>query len=162
MMSVTLLVAGTGRIAAGGCIAAARRQAYGSLTNFILAVDGWTQIRGQLNGAVQADPAFPAVIAKWSACMAAHGYNYPSPDNLWNRLGTRIYGAPTPAHHALEIRTAVQDYRCSQAVKLTATIRRLQAHHARYVTKALAGNVSRITQVFAHAIKVARGLHVTG
>ncbi|HEX9515311.1 MAG TPA: hypothetical protein VF940_03950 [Streptosporangiaceae bacterium] len=151
---------GTGQIAAGGCLAAARRQVYGSLANFLLAVEGWTGIQGQLNAAVQADPAFPPVIAKWSACMAAHGYKYRSPENLYNRLATRIGTAP--ADHALEIRTAVQDYRCSQTARLIPTIRALQASHARYVSKALARNVTRITQIFAHALTVARRLHVTG
>jgi hypothetical protein len=146
----------------GGCLAAARRQVYGSRANFALMVSGWTELQAQLNRAVRADPAFPAVIHKWSVCMAAHGYEYAGPDNLWNRLGLRIYDTPTPAHRALEIRTAVQDYRCSQAVRLIATIRALQAHHARYVSKALAGKIARLTQVFAHALKEARRLHVPG
>ena len=154
------LLALSGPRRAGGCLAAASRQVYGSPANYRLATSGWGELQGQLNGAVRADPAFPAVIAKWSACMAAHGYNYPSPDNLYNRLATRIGTAP--ADHALEIRTAVQDYRCSQAVRLIPTIRALQASHARYVSKALAGKVARITQIFAHALKVARRLHVTG
>jgi hypothetical protein len=161
-VTVTIPGGGTAQIEAGGCVAAARRQVYGSLANFLLATTGWGELQGQLNGAVQADPAFPAVLAKWSACMTAHGYKYTNPEGLWNRLGTRIDHSPTPAHHALEIRTAVQDYRCSQAVKLIATIRALQAHHARYVSQALAGNVARVTQVFANALKVARALHVTG
>jgi hypothetical protein len=144
----------------GGCLAAARRQVYGSRANFMLATSGWDELQGQLNRAVRSDPAFPAVIAKWSACMAAHGYNYPSPDNLYNRLATRIGTAP--ADHALEIRTAVQDYKCSQAVRLVTTIRALQASHARYVSKALAGKIARLTQVFARALKVATRLHVIG
>jgi len=145
---------------AGGCLAAATRQVYGSRANYFHVVGGWTEMQAQLNRAVRADPAFPAVIARWSTCMAAHGYNYPSPDNLYNRLVTRIGTAP--ADHALEIRTAVQDYRCSQAVRLIHTIRALQASHARYVSKAVAGKIARLTQVFAHALKVARRLHVTG
>jgi hypothetical protein len=117
-------------------------------------------MQSQLNGPVRADPAFGAVIAKWSACMTAHGYNYPSPDNLYNRLATRIGTAP--ADHALEIRTAVQDYKCSQSVRLIHTIRALQANHARYVSKALAGKIARLTQIFARELKVARRLHVAG
>ena len=140
MVTVKIPGEGTEQIGSGGCLAAARRQVYGSLANFLFAVSGWTGIQGQLNRAVHADPAFPAVIAKWSTCMAAHGYNYPGPDNLWNRLGPRTYEKPTPARHALEIRTAVQDYKCSQAVRLIPTIRTLQTKHARYVSNALAGN----------------------
>jgi hypothetical protein len=56
----------------------------------------------------------------------------------------------------------VQDYRCSQAARLIATIRALQANHARHFSKALARNVARIIHVFAHALKVARSLHVGG
>jgi hypothetical protein len=55
----------------------------------------------------------------------------------------------------------VQDYSCSQAVRLIATIR-AQANHARHFSKALARNVARIIHVFAHALKVARSLHVGG
>jgi hypothetical protein len=62
----------------------------------------------------------------------------------------------------MSIRTAVQDYRCSQAVGLIHTIRTLQAHHARYVSKALAAKIARITEVFAHALKAAGRLHLVG
>ncbi len=154
------LLALSGPHRTGGCLAAATRQVYGSLANARFAITGWGEMQSQLNGPVRADPAFGAVIAKWSACMAAHGYNYPSPDNLYNRLATRIGTAL--ADHALEIRTAVQDYKCSQAVRLIATIRALQANHARYVSKALAGKVARLTRVFARELKVARRLHVAG
>jgi hypothetical protein len=149
-------------LAAGRCSAAARRLVYGSQSDFRLIATGWTQLQAQLNTAVQADPAFPAAIAKWAACMTAHGYNYPSPDNLWNRLSARVSDTPTAANRALEIRTAVQDYRCAQAVKLVTTIKALQTRHARYVSKAIARNVTRIIHVFAHALKEAKRLHVTG
>jgi hypothetical protein len=79
---------------ADGCLAAARRQVYGSRANYFQVVGGWTEMQAQLNRAVRADPAFPAVIASWSTCMAAHGYNSASPDNLYNRLATRIGTAP--------------------------------------------------------------------
>jgi len=62
----------------------------------------------------------------------------------------------------MSIRTAVQDCRCSQAVGLIHTIRTLQANHARYVSKALAAKITRITKVFAHALKAARRLHLVG
>jgi hypothetical protein len=56
----------------------------------------------------------------------------------------------------------VQDYRCSHAVRLVATIRALQARHARYVSKALAHKISRLTHILAHARRKARQLHVSG
>jgi hypothetical protein len=144
------------------CTAAARRLVYGSQADFRLIANGWTEVQAQLNRAVQADPAFPAVIAKWAACMTAHGYDYSGPDNLWNRLSVRVYDKPTAANRALEIRTAVQDYHCAQTVKLVTTIKALQTRHARYVSKAIARNVARIIDVFAQALKEARRLHVTG
>jgi hypothetical protein len=73
-----------------------------------------------------------------------------------------VYDTPTAANRALEIRTAVQDYRCAQAVKLVTTIEALQTRHARYVSKAIARKVARIIDVFAHALKEAQRLHVTG
>ncbi len=149
-------------LAARRCTVAARRLVYGSQADFRLVVSGWTQVQAQLNTAVQADPAFPAVIAKWAACMAAHGYNYPSPDNLWNRLSVRVSDNPTAANRALEIRTAVQDYRCAQAVKLVTTIRASQTRHARYVNRVIARKVAGIIHVLAHALKEARKLHVVG
>jgi hypothetical protein len=160
--SVTIPGAGIAHIESSGCRATARRQVYGSLANFVVATTGWSLYTGQLDAAVQADQEFPAVIAKWSTCMTAHSYKYASPEDLWNGLGTRIYRRPAPANHALEIRTAVQDYRCSQAVRLIPTIKALRARHARYVSKALAGNIARVTVIFAHALKAARALHVTG
>jgi len=149
------------QVGTGGCLAAARRQVYGSLANFVLVVIGWGQLQGHLKP-VQADPAFSAVIARWSACMADHGYQYRSPDNLWNRLGPRVYSSPTPANRALEIRTAVQDYRCSQAVRLIHTIKALQVNHARNVSKAVAHDLTRITHIFAHVLTAARRLHIAG
>lgn len=149
-------------IAARRCTMAARRLVYGSQANFWLIVSGWTQVQAQLNTAVQSDSAFPAAIAKWAGCMTAHGYNYSNPENLWNRLSARVYGKPTAANRALEIRTAVQDYRCAQTVKLVTTIKALQTRHARYVSKAIARHVTRIIHVFAHALKEAKRLHVTG
>lgn len=94
--------------------------------------------------------------------MADHGYQYRSPDNLWNRLGPRVYSSPTPANRALEIRTAVQDYRCSQAVRLIHTIKALQVNHARNVSKAVAHDLTRITHIFAHVLTAARRLHIAG
>jgi len=161
-LSVTIPGIGLGpaeQIATSGCVAAARRQVYGSLANFVLVAVGWGQLQGQLKP-VQADPAFSAVIARWSACMADHGYQYPGPDNLWNRLGPRVYASPTPAHRALEIRTAVQDYKCSQAVRLIPTVKALQVNHARYVSKAVAHDITRITHIFAHALRTASRLHL--
>ncbi len=125
------------------CTAAARQLVYGSQADFRLIATGWTQVQAQLNTAVRADPAFPAAIARWAACMTTHGYNYPSPDNLWNRLSARVYDKPTAANRALEIRTAVQDYRCAHAVKLVTTIKALQTSHARHVSRAIARKVGR-------------------
>jgi hypothetical protein len=144
------------------CMTASRRLVYGSQADFRLIVNGWTQLQALLSSAVRADPAFPAAIASWATCMTAHGYDYSGPDNLWNRLSARLYNSPTAANRALEVRTAVQDYRCDHAVKLVSTIKALQTRHARYVSKAIAGKVARIIHVFAHALKEAQRLQVTG
>jgi hypothetical protein len=76
--------------------------------------------------------------------------------------GSQLPWLRAAANRALEIRTAVQDYRCAQTVKLVATIKALQTRHARYVSKAIARKVARIIDVFAPALNEARRMHVTG
>ena len=118
-------------------------------------------IAGQavLLDSVTSDPAFTAVVGKRS-CMARRGYQYSTPENPWNGLTDRIDSKLTLALRDLEIRTAVADYRCSKSVALLATVRALQAWHARNYSKAYAGGLARLTRVEARALKVARALHV--
>jgi hypothetical protein len=151
----------TGTDPAGGCRGAAERRVYGSVINYVQATTGWSILTSQLQAAVTADPAFAKVIARWSACMKRRGYKYATPEVLWNRLATRVGKAPTPALRNLEIKTSVADYKCAAAVRLLPTIRALEDSHARYMSKALAGELARITEILAKALKVARALGVT-
>jgi hypothetical protein len=146
----------------GGCRGAAERRVYGSVANRVVATVGLDDLTAQLQAAVSSDPASTAVIARWSACMARRGYKYATPEVLWNRLAGRIDAAPTPALRNLEIKTSVADYECSVAVRLVPTIRALQVSHSRYMSKALIGELARINQILARALKVAKALHVTG
>jgi hypothetical protein len=94
--------------------------------------------------------------------MAGRGFSYQSPEDLWNSLASQIDTThlPRPALRALEIRTSVADYRCAQAVRLLPVVMALQAHHARYYSKALAPYVAKLVRVNARALRVARALHI--
>jgi len=55
----------------------------------------------------------------------------------------------------------VADYECAAAVKLVPTVQTLQDTHARYMGRTLAGDMARIAQILATALKVAKAMHVT-
>ncbi len=161
-VSWTLPGGDSGSSQTGGCRGAAERRVYGSVANRVLATTGLSDLTSQLQDAVTTDPAYTSVIARWSACLARRGYKYANPEDLWNRLSGRIDAAPTPALRNLEIKTSVADYKCAAAVRLVATIRALEDSHARYMSKALAGDLARITQILARALKVAKALRGAG
>jgi hypothetical protein len=143
----------TGSVSGGGCAGVAKRRIYGSVLNYVLATNGSADLTAYLLDAVTADPAFAAVVDKWAACMAGRGFNYSSPENLWNSLGSKTL-------RDLEIRVSLADYHCAKAVALLPTVRALQAHHARYYSKELAGYLAKLTRIEARALKVAKGLHL--
>ncbi len=161
-ISWTLPGGDSGTSLTGGCRGAAQRRVYGSIANRVVATTGLDDLTAQLQAAFSADPASTAVIARWSGCMARRGYKYATPEDLWNRLSGRIDTAPTPALRNLEIKTSVADYNCAAAVRLLPTIRALEDSHARYMSKALAGELARITQILARALKVAKAMRVAG
>jgi hypothetical protein len=151
----------SGSVSGGGCAGVAKRRIYGSVLNYVLATNGSSDLTAYLLDAVTADPAFGAVVDKWAACMAARGFKYSSPENLWNSLGSRIdTGKRTPALRDLEITIALADYRCAKAVALLPTVRALQAHHARYYRKDLAGYLAKLTRIQARALRIAKALHL--
>ncbi len=150
----------TGSVSGGGCAGVAKRRIYGSVLNYVLATNGSSDLTAYLLDAVTADPAFSAVVSRWSSCMAGRGFNYSTPENLWNTLAERIDRNRTPAMRNLEIRTSVADYRCAGSVALIPTVRALQAHHARYYSMALAGYLAKLTRIEARALKVAKALHL--
>lgn len=100
-------------IPAGGCAGQANRElapAIGSTGG------GAAQIVVQLNQQsftqAVADPTVLGVFAKWSACMSAHGYHYPSP--FAAAEAADLSGSVTQA----EIQTAVTDVQCKLKTNL--------------------------------------------
>ena len=150
----------TGSVSGGGCAGVAKRRIYGSVLNYVLATNGSSDLTAYLLDAVTADPAFSAVVGRWSSCMAGRGFDYSTPESLWNTLAERIDRNHAPAMRNLEIRTSVADYRCAGSVALIPTVRALQAHHARYYSMALAGYLAKLTRIEARALKVAKALHL--
>jgi hypothetical protein len=150
----------SGSVSSGGCAGVAKGRIYGSVLNYVLATNGSTDLTAYLLDAVTADPAFSAAVGRWSSCMAGLGFNYSTPESLWNTLAERIDRSHTPAMRNLEIRTSVADYRCAGSVALIRTVRALQAHHARYYSMALAGYLAKLTRIEARALKAAKALHL--
>ena len=147
-------------ILSGGCLGAAERRVYGSVVNYVLATTGASLLTDAMLSAVTADPAFAAVVGRWSSCMADRGYRYSSPEELWNNLAGLIDRQHTPAMRSLEIRTSLADYSCAKTVRLLPTVRALQAWHARNYSAALSGSLARLTSVLSKALKVAQALQV--
>jgi hypothetical protein len=146
----------TSSIPAGGCRGTAERRIYGSVANYLQATTGASLQTRQLFHTVTADPAFLAVVARWSSCMTRHGYHYQSPEDLWNSLAAHAGNSPPPAARDLEIKVSVTDYNCSATTKLAATVRTLQDEHIRYLDKSFAANLALITRIEGSALKVAR------
>lgn len=149
-----------GSISSGGCEGEAKRRLYGSVVNWFLATSGHDELTAILLSAVSTDPAFAAVVGRWSSCMASRGYAYSSPEDLWNSLATQLDRKHTPALRNLEIRVALADYKCAKSVALLSTVHALQARHARYFPKAYAGDLAKMTRLDARALRIAKTLHL--
>jgi hypothetical protein len=92
--------------------------------------------------------------------MAGRGFDYSTPEDLWNSLAAKLDSKHTPAAGKLEIKVALADYRCAGKVALLSTVHTLQTRHAKYFSKALAGSLAKITRIEARAIKITKGLHL--
>ena len=149
-----------GSISTGGCRGHSERRLYRSAINYLLATTGSSLLTDALLNAVTADPAFTAVVGRWSSCMAGRGFAYSSPENLWNSLAGRLDRKHTPALRNLEIKVSLADYKCAKTVALLVTVRALQARHARYFSKALSGSLTRLTRIDARALRIAQALHL--
>jgi hypothetical protein len=149
-----------GSISAGGCAGVAKRKLYGSAINYLLVTNGLSVLTAALLNSVTADPGFAGVVSKWSSCMAGRGFDYSTPEDLWNSLAAKLDSKHTPALRKLEIKVALADYRCAKTVALLPTVRALQTRHAKYFSKALAGSLARVTRIEARALKTAKGLHL--
>jgi hypothetical protein len=149
-----------GSISSGGCEGEAKQRLYGSVVNWFLATSGHDELTAILLNAVTTDPAFTAVVGRWSSCMAGRGYAYSSPEDLWNNLGSQLDKKHTPALRNLEIKVALADYKCAKTVALLSTVQALQARHARYFPKAYAGALAKLTRLDARALRIAKALHL--
>lgn len=154
------ILGSSGSVSAGGCRGVAERQLYGSVINNFLAVSGHDELIAILLNAVTVDPAFTAVVARWSSCMADRGFGYSSPEDLWNNLAGQIDKKHSPALRNLEIRVSLADYRCARTVALLSTVHALQARHAKYFPKAYAGTLAKLTRIDARALRVVKALHL--
>jgi hypothetical protein len=159
---VTVMLPGgvTATAPSGGCQGIAQGRIYGSVNDYVLALTGAGILNIILLNSVTADPAFGTVISRWSACMKKRGYDYDSPEKLWNTLAGQIAVAPTAEMRALEVKIAVADYECSAALELLPTVRALQEQHARQLGGTLLSNLISITQIEATALKNAESLHL--
>lgn len=149
-----------GSVSAGGCAGVAKRRLYGSASNYFLATTGHDVLTAALLNAVTANPVFTAVVNKWSSCMAGKGFAYSSPEDLWNSLAAQLDRKYTPALRKLEIKVSLADYKCAKAVALLSTVQILQARHAKYFSKALAGSLAKLTHLDARALRIAKTLHL--
>jgi hypothetical protein len=91
--------------------------------------------------------------------MATHGYHYAKPWDAWNWFATQyVKHGPTATLHRLEIAVAVADYRCAQAVSLVGVTTGVQNYEAEHLGRTLVGDLARIVDVDARALRVARRL----
>ena len=148
---------GTGSsIPAGGCQGAAERRIYGSVANYLQATTGASLQTIQLFHTVTADPAFLAVVARWSSCMTRHGYHYRSPEDLWNTLAAHIANSLTPGGARPRRSRCQLPTTTAPPTKLVATVRILQDEHIRSLDKSSAANLALITHIEGSALKAAR------
>jgi hypothetical protein len=75
-----------------GCTAAAQRELYGNYAAWFRAAGTVAQLRPMWLGQVAADRTFTRAVARWSRCVRAAGFGYPSPAALASALRTRAEG----------------------------------------------------------------------
>ncbi|MEO3874359.1 hypothetical protein ABGB18_36670 [Nonomuraea sp. B12E4] len=144
--------AGGGRDAAvppGGCAG----DAYAKLTpssvteamERVAALRDWSWDRSQHDSRVVA--AFTA----WSSCMAALGYDYPTPRAANNDVAFKT-GEPTPR----EIATAVADVRCKRRTKVVETWAAVEAAYQNQAIAEHRADLQKTKNVVAAQVAAAR------
>jgi hypothetical protein len=88
------------------------------------------------------DPRVLAVFAKWSSCMAAHGYHYTSP---FQPYATEQPGA---AASAAEIQAAVTDVRCKFQANLLGVTYAVQSRYQDQMIGQHAAELAGLRQAF--------------
>ncbi|MEW1779277.1 hypothetical protein [Streptomyces sp. NPDC086777] len=106
-----------------GCEADSRRRLYGSLTTYAELAAVPQNLNATLTAPVQRDPAYLALMRKWSTCMAERGYHYALPSEAQARLKASYKrSGATPALRRQEIATAVADGTCALRLRIPSEV----------------------------------------
>jgi hypothetical protein len=143
----------------GGCRGAAVRSIYGSVADYVLAVDGAPLLSDELLAAVESSPRFVTALGAWSRCMAGHGFRYTSPEGAYTGL-SREYQVTGPASGLRRRETAVAsaDYQCAQRTSLLRTTAAVQHTQAGRLGATAEAQLRQITRIDAQAAR--RAQHV--
>ncbi|MES4887434.1 hypothetical protein [Streptomyces sp. NPDC096012] len=130
-------------VPAGGCFgdmqrrldAGAPRVRFDSATPAVVPERGIRFFKSQVYDQATHDIRFRRTVAEWSRCMGRKGFRYDSPqraqgDPRWSSADT----GTRPS--AVQIRTAVADERCRQAVNYTGTLYSLMSVYEQPVIRA--------------------------
>jgi hypothetical protein len=124
------------QIPPGGCLGEAREKLSGSPNAEVK--DGFAQsLRGDAYNASMADVRVQQLLSRWSACMAAAGFNYQSP------LDPEFSREPGSSPSAAEVNTATTDIGCK---KKTALIPGWNKVDVEYQEKAIEKNQLQLTE----------------
>ncbi|MFL6127192.1 hypothetical protein [Actinophytocola sp.] len=97
-----------------GCIAQSRTELYGDVNRWARVVSVPPVIDNVLRDRTREAPALTRANARWTSCMAAAGFPYPTPEAAIEDLSAAYTGhGSTPALRARETATAVADGECA-------------------------------------------------
>ncbi|MEW9552581.1 hypothetical protein [Nonomuraea sp. NPDC050783] len=129
-LEAELPLGGTMRRSDQGCVSQAERRLYGDLRGWYRAKKVVEQLTPLRVGRVMKDPRFGRSVARWSACMRAHGHPYADPAEA-RQAALPPNGA---TDRAKEIAVATAEAACAAESGLTATIHRLDRQYEREIS----------------------------
>ncbi|MEU9480932.1 hypothetical protein [Streptomyces sp. NPDC048191] len=142
-----------------GCTSRAEQSVYGDLKSWVLADTVVVNLRFEIEDHVRRDPRVVASDRRWSACMAALGYHYRTPDDARRRFtgsGNKPLPTKAVAVRKSEMAQALDDARCDRRVRRARLVRALDRHYSEQVAQ------QRATQILAYQDLVSRALTKVG
>ncbi|MEV4416708.1 hypothetical protein [Catellatospora sp. NPDC049609] len=151
---------GTITYALDGCTARGYATVFGDITTWARVAYLPQGINRTAARTAAAHPRHGEALAAWSRCMAGHGHRYATPDDIRVALGTayRQSGGRAEDRREAEVALAVQDARCDQQVRLTATELELRREAVRALAVDQRAEIARLSAGFTAAVARARSL----
>ncbi len=157
--SVTLPGVAQIGFATGGCLGAAEKQIYGSLSEQAELQMEPQILHNQISQQVQGNHAYVVAGQQWQVCMRQAGFSYTSPGQAIGKL-QQEYAAhgPQPSIHQQEIRIADADAKCDATSRLRAITAQVQDKYLHRMSATVQGEILTLEQFETQAVARAKAL----